>query len=662
MRNAKTRMVLLLLAALVYGISLLLDGTATIASPGSSSTQTLTGVPTLSRETLDQFLDAAVPSAMARLHVPGVTFVAVKDGEILTMRGFGYSDIEAGKGVDPATTVFRVASVSKVFTGMAVMQLAERGILDLDRDVNAYIKGFRIPATYPEPITLRRLLTHTAGFDERNLGMSEFGSRVYPRLGEYLAAELPPRIRPAGQEIQYSNHGVALAGYVVECASGLPFAEYVVENILAPLGMERSGFELTSDIEQHLSSSYQWRRGKHVKVPYVHINPAPAGSLMTTAADMAKFMMANLAGGELGEARVLGAEYVKTMQTQQFTNDPRVPGIGYAWLMGRRNGRRVVMHGGDLWEFSTQLLLAPDENLGLFVSGNSSGAAPLADELVKAFFDTFFPSPEAADASGIVRPAGELSTLGAADTARDPSQLAGAYRMTRRPVTTADKAISVLTEFRVAAQDDGTLTLAFPAGYGMPMTTWAPAGPGLYRDIAGDDLMAFDDWKAVAGKTRPSRMYIGTWAFERAPVYETASFTLAAVAGMAAVFVWAVLAWVFGRKVSGLAAVLGLVNLAAIAGIAGSLLAIPAWELTTAVPQMTKAALALPLAGAALALALVLQTIKRITAEKQRQRWTFYSRRTRTGLTGAVLPWLVIAADGAFIWLLHTWNLLGWRF
>ena len=174
MRNAKTRMVLLLLAALVYGISLLLGGTATIASPGSSSTQTLTGVPTLSRETLDQFLDAAVPSAMARLHVPGVTFVAVKDGEILTMRGFGYSDIEAGKGVDPATTVFRVASVSKVFTGMAVMQLAERGILDLDRDVNAYIKGFRIPATYPEPITLRRRLTHTAGFDERNLGMSEF--------------------------------------------------------------------------------------------------------------------------------------------------------------------------------------------------------------------------------------------------------------------------------------------------------------------------------------------------------------------------------------------------------------------------------------------------------------------------------------------------------
>ena len=662
MRNAKARMALLLLAALVCGISLLLGGTATIASPEPSSAHTFTEARALSRTTLDQFLDAFVPSAMARLHVPGVTFVAVKDGEILTMRGFGYSDIETGKGVDPATTVFRAASVSKVFTGMAVMQLVERGIVDLDKDVNAYVKGFSIPPTYPEPITLRRLLTHTAGFDERNLGMSEFGSRVYPRLGEYLAAELPPRIRPAGQEIQYSNHGAALAGYVVECAAEMPFADYVADKILAPLGMEHSDFRLTPDIEQHLSASYEWRKGKYVKVPYVHINVAPAGALMTTAADMARFMMANLAGGELEGARVLGAEYVEAMQTQQFTNDPRVPGIGYAWFMGRRNGRRVVLHGGDLWQFSTQLLLAPDENFGLFVSGNSSGAAPLADELVKALFDTFFPKHEEPDVSGAVQPAGDVSTLGPAHVVGDPRKLAGVYRTNRRPLTTADKAISLLTQFRVAANDDGTLTLAFPPGYGMPMATWTPAGPGLYRDRASDDLMAFDHWKTVAGESRPSRMYMGIWAFDRVPVYETASFTLAAVSAIAVVFIWVILAWAFGRKVSGLAAALGLVNLAAIAGIAGSLLAIPGWELTTEVPQMTRAALALPLAGAALALALVWQNIRRIAAERQRQRWTFYNRRARRGLTGLILPWFVIAADGCFLWLLHTWNLLGWRF
>lgn len=647
-------------------VLVLLVATTIDASPAWALTedtmQTSKQMQALTRGALDQFLDAFVPSAMARLHVPGVTLTAVKDGEILTMRGFGYSDIESGRGVDPTTTVFRVASVSKVFTGMAVMQLVERGVVDLDNDVNTYVKGFRIPATYPAPITLRHLLTHTAGFDERNLGTSESGSSVYPRLGEYLAGELPPRIRPAGQEIQYSNHGAALAGYVVECASGTPFAEYVTANILAPLGLEHSDFQLTPDIDEHLSSSYQWSRGKYVKVPYVHTNVTPAGALMTTAADMARFMMANLAGGELDGARVLRAENVEAMQTQQFTNDPRVPGIGYAWLMGRRNGRRVVMHGGDLWQFSTQLLLAPDENFGLFVSGNSAGAASLADELIKALFDTFFPSLEGVNASGATQPEKDVSTVGADHVVSDPRELAGVYRMTRRPITTADKGISLLTQVRVTAKDDATLALAFPAGYQMPATTWAQAGPGLYRDTAGDDLMAFGERKTAAGKARPSRMYMGIWAFDRVPVYETASFTLTAVAAIAVVFVWAVLAWVFGRKVSGLAAVLGLVNLIAIAGIAGSLVAIPDWELTTAIPRMTRAALALPLVGAALALALVLQTIRRIAAERQRQRWTFYSRRARRGLAGLVLPWLAITADGAFIWLLHTWNLLGWRF
>jgi CubicO group peptidase (beta-lactamase class C family) len=168
--------------------------------------------PACTRQDLDKFLDEFLPPAMTRLHVPGVVFVAVKDGEVLTMRGLGYSDIESGKEVDPLTTVFRAGSVSKVFTGMAVMQLVEGGILDLDEDVNTYIEGFKIPDTYPQPITLRHLLTHTAGFDERNLGTSEFGQDVYPELGQYLADELPPRVRPPGQLLQYSNHGMALAG------------------------------------------------------------------------------------------------------------------------------------------------------------------------------------------------------------------------------------------------------------------------------------------------------------------------------------------------------------------------------------------------------------------------------------------------------------------
>ncbi|MCR4425507.1 MAG: serine hydrolase [Firmicutes bacterium] len=641
-----------LVAAFVLVAVLSLGASVAIASPES------TPAPALTREAVDRFLDEFMPSAMDRLHVPGVTFVAVKDGEILTMRGFGYSDIETARRVDPETTVFRAGSVSKILTGMAVMQLVGRGVVDLDEDVNTYIRGFEIPDTYRERITLRHLLTHTAGFDERNLGMSEFGSDVYPELGEYLAAELPPRVRPPGELAQYSNHGMTLAGYVVECASGTPFVHYVQEHILALLGMVHSSFELTPSMQEQLSSSYQWRRGKYVKVPYVHINLIPAGMLMTTAADMARFIMANLAGGELDSVRVLGAEQVDAMQSQQFTNNPAVPGIGYAWLMGQRNGRRVVFHGGDIWQFSTQLLLAPEEDFGLFVSGNGAGAARLNDELIKGLFDTFFPRPKEEGSAGLT---GDPNVRGDAGSAGDPRNLSGVYRMTRSPMTTADKVISLMTELRLSAQNDGTLALTPPAGYGVPPTTWAPVGPGLYRDTAGDDLMAFDEWAKASEGRRPSRVYIGTWAFHRLPFYETSSFALVLLAAIVAVFIWAMLAWAFGRKVSGLAAALGLTDVVAIVGIAASLLTVPNWVLTTAVPCTTRAALVLPLVGIVLAVALAWQTIRR-TADANKRRWGFAKRRARQGFASLFLPWLCVVAHMVFVWFLNLWNLLGWRF
>lgn len=606
------------------------------------------GPASASYQDLDKFLDEFLPPAMTRLHVPGVVFVAVKDGEVLTMRGFGYSDIESGKEVDPFTTVFRAGSVSKVFTGMAVMQLVEGGILDLDEDVNTYIEGFKIPDTYPQPITLRHLLTHTAGFDERNLGTSEFGQDVYPELGQYLADELPPRVRPSGQLLQYSNHGMALAGYIVECAGGIPFARYIQENILAHLGMNDSSFELTPHMEEMLSSSYQWQSGKYKKVPYVHINVMPSGMLMTTGADMAKFILANLPDSRLDTGRVLGAEYSEAMQTQQFTNNPLVPGIGYSWFMGRRNGHRIVHHGGDIWQFSSQLLLAPDEGFGLFVSGNGIGAARLNDELIKKLFDIFFPAREA----------DELPH----QQAVDPRDFQGAYRMTRNPLATADKAISLLSQFRITTNGDGRLTLAFPAGSGLPETTWAPEQKGyaLYRDLTSDDLMVFDEWQTFLGRNRPSRMYIGSWSFDRLRFYETTSFAMVLLASVISVFMWAVFAWLIGRKVTGLAAILGLVNLAAVFGIAGSLLMVADWELTTSIPRITKAALALPLVGIVLAVALAYQTI-RTTTNSKRLRPRLANRRRHQVFAARILPWLCIIAEIALAWFLNTWNLLGWK-
>ena len=189
---------------------------------------------------LEAFFDAFVTAGMAAHTLPGVTVAVVADGAPVFLRGYGYADRERSIPVDPATTLFDVGSVAKLFTFTAVMQLVEQGRLDLHADVNRYLTRFQVPATFPEPVTAAHLLTHTGGFDEWDIGAAARTSAEVLPVCEYLARRLPPRIRPPGEIIAYSNHGTALAGCLVEEISGMPFADYIKRHIFAPLDMTRS--------------------------------------------------------------------------------------------------------------------------------------------------------------------------------------------------------------------------------------------------------------------------------------------------------------------------------------------------------------------------------------------------------------------------------------
>jgi hypothetical protein len=291
-------------------------------------------------------------------------------------------------------------------------------------------------------------------------------------------------------------------------------------------------------------------------------------------------------------------------------------------------------------------------------AGKEIGAATLNDELTKELFDTFFPEPEAEETVHF----GEGPDVSVPSLpAGDPQDLAGAYRMIRDPITTAEKAISLLTQIRVTAQGDEAVALVFPIGSGMPHTIWVAERPGVYRDTASGALMVFDEWQTLFGRNRPSRMYIDLWAFDRLKFYETTSFATVCLGIIIAVFVWPVLAWVFRRKASGLAVLLGLVDVVAVTGIAGSLLTAPDWEITTRVPNTTKAALALPLVGTALAVALAWQTLTKTVDSKKPCRRPF-NLRTRQGFASRVLPWLCVVAHAGLVWFLNIWNLLGWKF
>jgi CubicO group peptidase (beta-lactamase class C family) len=269
------------------------------------------------------FFDRLLRSQLALDGIPGAVVALVQGDETLYLGGFGKADLASGEPVSAQETLFRTGSVSKLVTWTAVMQLVERGRLDLHADVNRYLDAFQIPATYPEPVTLARLITHTAGFEDRGFGFYARSEADLVPLGAFLAARMPARIFPQGEVSGYSNYGAALAGYLVERVSGLSFEDYVEARFLEPLGMSSSSFRqpLPPALAARLATGY---RSSLEPGDFEWDLAAPAGAFSSTAANMARFMIAHLNGGRLGTTRILEAETVEAMQWRRFTNHPAV--------------------------------------------------------------------------------------------------------------------------------------------------------------------------------------------------------------------------------------------------------------------------------------------------------------------------------------------------
>ncbi|MGB7537320.1 MAG: serine hydrolase domain-containing protein, partial [Anaerolineales bacterium] len=294
------------------------------------------------------FFDRAVPEQMESLHIAGAVVSVVQGDEVVFTKGYGYADEANGVAADPRETLFRIGSTTKLFTWTAVMQLVERGQLDLGADINDYL-DFRIPDTFPQLVTLRHLMTHTAGFEDRVTGYLAASEQDQIPLGKWLAAHIPARVRAPGEMASYSNYGAGLAGYIVERISGLPYEEYVEKNILAPLGMDRTSLRqpVPEGWAEDLSKGYVFDGAGYQSLDFEYIVPAPTGSATSTAADMSKFMSALLNGGADGDARILGEKTVATMFTRIFSHDPRLNGWAYGLYEMSRNGLQVLGHGGD---------------------------------------------------------------------------------------------------------------------------------------------------------------------------------------------------------------------------------------------------------------------------------------------------------------------------
>lgn len=410
--------------------------------------------PVLNRKNAALFFNEIVPQYLNECNIVGLGVSLVKDNRMLFSRGYGLADIENEIPYDAEKTLFDAASVSKSLTASAVMQLVEQGKIDLYVDVNAYLGDFKIPDTFPEPITMHHLLTHTAGFEDAitlNATDLEGNLRSYE---EILKNCLPARIWKPGEVISYSNFGLFLAGYIIQRISGRSFELYVEENILEPLGMEMSTFRqpIPLELTPYQSKGYSYQEGTFHEMKWGLSTFAPAGSLTTSVTDMAKFMIAQLNGGSYNGKQVLKSNTVREMQSARFVIDDRFPGVGYGFWEDFTNNYRAIEHDGMSPPFYNRMVLIPSKDVGIYVAFNTYNPETTKipyimmsalDHFQKLFMDHFFPKKTE-----------NSSITPVANFQRRVSRFTGEYRITIMPRT------SIMKSTRLFVYDSFIITLS----------------------------------------------------------------------------------------------------------------------------------------------------------------------------------------------------------
>ena len=498
------------------------------------------GVP-LEREEMGTFIDEVIEAALSEANIPGAVFLMVKDGEVFYSRGYGFANLEQRIPVDPERTVFRVGSVSKTLTSAAVLHLAESGEVSLYEDVNRYVTQVQVPATYARPVTLFNLLTHTGGFDEELFGQHAWTREKWQPLGEYLAEHLPPQFIAPGEVIAYNDHGVSLAGLVVEEVTGTPFAQYVDENIFQPLGMTRSSFDvanLPDDIRRDLATAYRYEDGEYSPYSYDYINTFPAAGLVSSASDMGRFMIELLEVRRNAETHILSDSVVAAMLRRQFGHLPKLPGWTFGFVEERENQQSGLRKDGQATGFTSRMLLLPEHNIGYFASinlsiigrgGSFNSASRFHRHLTSAILDRYFPADTTNPEWAAPTPPSDFDERA--------SRFTGTYRTVVGSRHTLEKPIFFLhDQASVSDNGDGTLSLGFGRWAEIDEDAtfqWADGGP-YYRGFRADRA-------DPAG--RAAFYFIGAGAYERISWYGTESFTNWAMAFFGLVFLTGALVW-----------------------------------------------------------------------------------------------------------------------
>jgi CubicO group peptidase (beta-lactamase class C family) len=465
----------------------------------------------LEKPDLEAFFDGIIPLQLERSDVAGATVLVMKDGKDLLRKGYGFSDIAKKKPVDPETTMFRLASISKLFTWISVMQLAEQGKLDIDADVNKYL-DFQIAPAFGKPISLRNLMTHTGGFEEEIRDILLTDPKQASPLRDFLMKNQPRRIFPPGEVPAYSNYGVGLGGYIVQRVSGEPFEQYVAEHIFQPLGMKHSSFKqpLADDLLPFPSDGYR-NNTERPAVGFEIFNPAPAGGVSSTASDMGRFAQALLNGGEWDGHRILRTETLNIMWTKQFGTSDALPAMCMGFYQTWRNGLHFIGHDGDLIAFHSMFLLEPKEKLVIFISYNSAGSANRTrTEILTAFADRYYQYSQKPEFQKL--PNDDLKAI------------VGTYQATRRSESNKLKMGSLIGQSEATVGQDGVLKIDDFKDLRGHVRQWKPIGKDLWQEVE-DQRRIFAIRDSSGEIVRIAVGFPGV-QFERVPWYENGKMIL----------------------------------------------------------------------------------------------------------------------------------------
>ncbi len=486
---------------------------------GATETSSLTA------SDVSSWLDGFMPFALEAADIAGAMVTVVKDGEVLANRGYGYSNLATDEIVNPAETLFRPGSISKLFVWTSVMQLLEQGRIDLDVDVNTYL-DFELP-TSRGIVTLRHLMTHTPGFQEvlKDLFIeNEF--YVDTDLREYLVTHIPNQIYNPGEIPAYSNYATSLAGYIVERVSGEPFTTYVETHIFEPLGMSRSSFRqpLPEVLAANMSKGYQ-TASDGIAQSFEVIVPMPAGALSSTGDDMAKFMIAYLNDG----AGLMLPETAHQMFTTLDNQFPPINGTALGFYREDRNGLNIVSHGGDTMWFHSNLSLLIDHGVGLYISVNSAGgpaSATLRSSMLNEFTDRYFPYES--DVNEVLPTSIEHSATAA-----------GVYESSRASEGNATAFLRYVSQLRMSTTEEGALLsprIPVLSGTGDPMFEVAP---WVWQSKSGRRFAArVKDGVVTALATDPA-----LFTFTPVPWYRSSVWLNPSILGALVVIFLSFLAW-----------------------------------------------------------------------------------------------------------------------